>query len=217
MKYLRSHPRFFIAVICAFIAFIAIGISFSTFNSIEKILICFNVYLWVYVLLLLIMIKRARPERIKKFAESEDENTSFLILTSITSTLIAFIAIAMELSKAHDFHANEKLVHLILPTTTLIGAWILIPALFAIHYAHLFYIEKSDDLKIIKFPDNPTNPDYIDFLYFSITISVAAQTADISINNSRGRKLVLLQSVFSFAFNTSILAMGINVAASLLN
>ena len=64
-------------------------------------------------------------------------------------------------------------------------------------------------------PDEGFRPDYADFLYFSFTIAVASQTADVSITNRPMRRLVLLQSVLSFAFNTTILAFTINIAASL--
>ena len=35
--------------------------------------------------------------------------------------------------------------------------------------------------RALGFPDKETNPDYWDFLYFSFTIAVAAQTSDIAV------------------------------------
>ena len=69
----------------------------------------------------------------------------------------------------------------------------------------------------LRFPDaDPSfKPDYGDFLYVSFTIAVACQTADVAVTSRPMRRLVLLQSVMSFAFNTAILAFTINVAASL--
>jgi uncharacterized membrane protein len=66
-------------------------------------------------------------------------------------------------------------------------------------------------------PDKAFRPDYADFLYFSFTIAVATQTADVAISTRPMRRLVLLQAVLSFVFNTTILALTINIAASLLN
>jgi len=59
-------------------------------------------------------------------------------------------------------------------------------------------------------------PIYWDFLYFSFTIGVAAQTADIGISTVSMRKLALLHAILSFLFNTTILALAINVGASLI-
>ena len=58
-------------------------------------------------------------------------------------------------------------------------------------------------------------PDYSDFLYFSFTIAVASQTSDVTVTTRAMRRLVLLQAVLSFIFNTTILAFSINIAASL--
>jgi uncharacterized membrane protein len=56
-------------------------------------------------------------------------------------------------------------------------------------------------------------PGYWDFLYFSFTIGVAAQTADVSVMRTPARKIVLAQSVLSFIFNAAIIGMAINIAA----
>jgi uncharacterized membrane protein len=69
----------------------------------------------------------------------------------------------------------------------------------------------------LKWPDpDPTyNPDYGDFLYFSFTIAVASQTADVSITSRQMRRLVLVQALLSFVFNTTILGFTVNISASL--
>ena len=58
-------------------------------------------------------------------------------------------------------------------------------------------------------------PGYSDFFYFSFTIAVASQTSDVTVTTRAMRRLVLLQAVLSFIFNTMILAFSINMAASL--
>lgn len=44
---------------------------------------------------------------------------------------------------------------------------------------------------------------------------MASQTADVSVTNTSLRRLVLRQSLLSFAFNTAILALTVNIAASM--
>ncbi|HXA46550.1 MAG TPA: DUF1345 domain-containing protein, partial [Burkholderiaceae bacterium] len=87
---------------------------------------------------------------------------------------------------------------------------------FTFHYAHLFYraAPGSGPLPLL-FPDNEKNPDYWDFLYFSFTIAVAAQTSDVSVQTRTMRKVVLAQSVLSFLFNVAIIGLSINIAASM--
>jgi uncharacterized membrane protein len=57
-------------------------------------------------------------------------------------------------------------------------------------------------------------PDHTDFLYFSFTIAVTAQTSDVGVTTRAMRMLVLAQSILSFVFNTTILAFSVNAAAS---
>ena len=47
------------------------------------------------------------------------------------------------------------------------------------------------------------------------SIAVASQTSDVSVSTRAMRRLVLVQSLLSVAFNTAILAFTINIAASL--
>ena len=69
----------------------------------------------------------------------------------------------------------------------------------------------------LRFPDATAGtPDDRDFLYFSFTIAVAAQTSDVIVTTSRMRKAVLAQSVLGFFFNVAIIGMSINVAAGLI-
>ena len=53
-------------------------------------------------------------------------------------------------------------------------------------------------------------------MYFSFTIGAASQTSDVAIVSRVMRRLVLAHTVLSFLFNTTILALVINVGAGLL-
>jgi uncharacterized membrane protein len=90
-----------------------------------------------------------------------------------------------------------------------------VPETFALTYASQYY--RTAHGSGLNFPhaDEEFRPDYGDFLYFSFTIAVASQTADVSVTTQAMRRLVLLHSVLSFAFNTAILAFTVNIAASL--
>ena len=110
---------------------------------------------------------------------------------------------------------------------TVLGAWVLVPTMFTLTYASLFYQAGSahpahtgglaSDGRGLAFPGEGQGfkPDYFDFLYFAFTIAVASQTADVAVTSQRMRRLVLLQSLLSFGFNTAILAFTINLAASM--
>ncbi|MCS6457011.1 DUF1345 domain-containing protein, partial [Burkholderia thailandensis] len=98
---------------------------------------------------------------------------------------------------------------------TLFGAWFLIPTIFTLHYARLYYASPASE-RALRFPDTKLEPDYWDFLYFSFTIAVASQTADVALGSRPARRAVLSQSILSFYFNMAVLGLSINVAAGLL-
>jgi len=103
--------------------------------------------------------------------------------------------------------------HLVLALVTVVGAWLLVPSVFALTYASLFCRTAAG--VGLKFPgDGPGfYPDYGDFLYFAFTIAVASQTADIHVTTQAMRRLVPQQSLLAFGFNTAILAFTVDLAA----
>ena len=105
-------------------------------------------------------------------------------------------------------------LHYAFTGATIFGSWCLLATVFTFHYARLFYLSPIEQ-RALRFPDNEENPDYWDFLYFSFTIAVAAQTSDVSAMSRLMRKTVLAQSTLSFLFNVAIIGLSINIAASL--
>lgn len=106
--------------------------------------------------------------------------------------------------------------------TTIFVSWSFIQVIFTEHYAHEYYMQNDGGRRVLDekgsgldFPGEP-KPDYIDFLYFTVTIGVANQTADIAIRSRPMRILVLIHSVISYFFNATILALSINIVSSIL-
>jgi len=96
-------------------------------------------------------------------------------------------------------------------TITVIATWLLIPTMFTLHYADMFYSVGPKE-RPLKFPDT-REPVFWDFAYFSFTIAAACQTADVSTAQGTIRKLVIAHSVLSFFFNVSVLGFAINVTS----
>ena len=88
--------------------------------------------------------------------------------------------------------------------------------MFAFHYAHEHYSPHGSHAIEggLDFPAD-RHPDYWDVIYFSTSIGATSQTSDVSIKSKEIRRLVTLHAVVSFFFNTMVLALTINLAASL--
>ncbi len=137
----------------------------------------------------------------------------FLLGLTVCASLAAIMA---ELAAAKEI-GSTSLQHVTLTGITVVLTWLFMQTMFALHYAHEYYNCRSrNNHGGLEFPGYDLSPDYWDFIYFSFVIGTAAQTADINIISKTIRRIVALHSVIVFFFNTTILALMVNVGASLL-
>ena len=207
----RTHPRLIIAVIAG------IGVGLSTpmqWNLITRALIGWNVMVWSYLCLMGWLMMRASHTRVRMIAEQEDRSGVVILAMMSVAAIVSLAAIVMELSTVKDLAFGSRMAHYVFTGATVLGSWFLVGTLFTFHYA-LIYYRSPVERRALRFPDNEQNLDYWDFLYFSFTVAVAAQTSDVTVMTHSMRKTVLAQSVLSFLFNAAILGLTINIAAGL--
>ncbi|MCM5557752.1 DUF1345 domain-containing protein [Pleomorphomonas sp. JP5] len=154
---------------------------------------------------------------LRRRAAQHDEGEWTIILLSMAATLSSLVAIGAELLQAG---AGDpfRFWRAGIAALTILMSWLFVHTIMALHYAHDFYLREGylKEKPGLIFPDRIEEPGYWDFAYFAFTIGVAAQTADVAIASPRIRRVALAHSVLAFFFNTAILALAINVAASLL-
>ncbi|CNI72960.1 DUF1345 domain-containing protein [Yersinia rohdei] len=214
--YLHARPRLLFSAGAGVAAYFLLP---SHETVLLRLMLSWNVSAWLYLLFLWLQLLRTDPKQISKIARVQDESATMVLTLVSTACLASILVILFELSTANQLKDSTKAFHLILTCLTLLVSWLLLPTAFTMHYAHLFYMpreEKNTELPLL-FPKEITTPTYWDFLYFSFTIGVASQTADVATGTSDIRRVVLLQSVLSFVFNMTILGLSINVGAGLLN
>lgn len=210
--HIRTRPRMFIcAAIGTALAVLMPGID----HAVTRALLGWNVSVWLFLILVGAMMFRADHEHLRRSAIAQAESAAAVLALVIIAAAMSIVAIIIELAAAKAPGGHNALPHALFALVTVTGSWLLLPTLFAMSYASLYY--RTNRGGGVKFPDpdDAFKPDYADFLYFSFTIAVASQTADVVITNRPMRRLVLLQSVLSFVFNATILAFTINIAASL--
>ena len=184
-------------------------------HAAPDLLLGWNVAMWLYLAQAFWIMSRADHHHLRRTAVAQAEGHGAVLVAVIAAAVASLAAIGVELSSAKGATPQQALPHIAFALVTVIGAWLLLPTLFALNYASLYYHTAHGGG--LKYPelDETFRPDYADFLYFSFTIAVASQTADVMITNRPMRRLVLLQALLSFVFNTTILAFTINIAASL--
>ena len=161
---------------------------------------------------------KATPDSMRRHAKQEDPGrlvVSFLVTASACASLFAIGFILQD----KDVKNNLVILHLALSVITIVGSWLLVHTIFASHYARDYYKTgkslsecKKDGL---DFPGD-IEPDYWDFLYFSFVIGMTSQTSDVEVTSREIRRLALLHGVLSFFFNTTIVAMTINIIAGII-
>lgn len=175
-----------------------------------------NIAIWLYLFLTLKMMWHLDATHILQRAKQQDEGKWMILTVVLVAIVICFISIVVQLGHVPKDQSILKSALILLTIGTIFSTWLLLHTLFAIHYAHDYYLAKSRHQDAgLDFPKTD-QPDYLDFIYFSYIIGTSAQTADISITSSALRHLNIFHCVLAFIFNTVILAVAINVAASLI-
>ena len=208
----QNRPHFFIALIFGVI--VASLLAWLTSWKWSTILLAsWNGSISLYLLHVWKLMRSADHSQMQQQAKKQDESKWVIMLIVLLAITMSLVAILVQLSQLPSGH-YEKLGHVALALLTIISAWLFMHTVFALHYAHDFYmaLSRNEENGGLDFPGTE-HPTYPDFLYFSYIIGTSAQTADVSITNKHMRLLNLFHAVLSFGFNTTILAICINVAA----
>ena len=214
LRHIKARPRLSTALV--FIGIIHFFLLPENWRTVTRLLTAWDFGIFLYLLLIAVMMSRSDVDTIRSRATEQDEGALIILVFTILTVMASVVAIVEELATAKAQHATTH-VHIILTAITIVLSWMFMQAMFALHYTHEYYNNqaktKNDGL---EFPDKNLQPDYWDFIYFSFIIGTAAQTADINITSKSFRRLVTLHCVIVFFFNMTILALTINIGASLL-
>lgn len=160
---------------------------------------------------------RATPETMRQRAQQQNVGRVVILGMITAAAFISIFAIAF-LLRDKGTQGELLILHLGLSIFTIVGSWMLVHTIFALHYAYAYYQDHETfrDRKAegINFPSD-AEPDYWDFLYFSFVIGMTSQVSDTDVTSRDIRRIVLGHSILSFFFNTSIIAMSINILAGL--
>ena len=151
------------------------------------------------------------PSEMRGLAERSDANRAVLLFLSAVLVAVVFVAIIGVPRSSGTIDALDKG----LIVASLVLAWTFANAVYALHYAHLFYSagDGGEDHGGLEFPGTK-EPLMSDFVYFSFTLGVAVQTSDVQVTSRRIRNVVTVHAVIGFFFNLGALSLAINLLAS---
>lgn len=214
LRSLRGRPRLLFAI--------ALGVAVAFFlppsvaeRGATRALVAWNAGTVFYVVLAAAMMARSTQESMQRRARREDEGRYVVLVLVVVAVLASLAAIGGQLVVLKDVHGVPRLLHVALAALTVVTSWALMHTIFALHYAHDYYGNLGRGAAPgLEFPGEES-PDYGDFFYFAAIIGTSGQTADIALKTRAMRRLGTAHCILSFFFNTTVLALTINIAASL--
>ncbi|RYH53590.1 MAG: DUF1345 domain-containing protein [Alcaligenaceae bacterium] len=174
---------------------------------------CFGVA--VYLALAWWLTATFDAQQTRERAQSLDQPSLLILVSMLTVVGVSVAAIAMLLQQVKQLDGPDRAGHITLALVALAGSWLMIHTIYAFHYAHSYYLlEKGRKVGDhgLDFPGTAP-PDYFDFLYYSLVVGMTSQVSDVQIISHDMRRITLVHSVLSFAFNMLVLALSINVVA----
>lgn len=156
--------------------------------------------------------------QLRKRARELDDSAWVVSLLVIIAAIISLLALGMMIYGKEEAEGLLLALRVGLGGASMIASWFLIHTVLALHYAHLYYGDeagdgKRTDRKGLDFPGR-ADPDYWDFFYYSFVIGMTCQVSDVDIQTRGMRRLTLVHSIVSFFFNTTVIALTVNLIAS---
>jgi uncharacterized membrane protein len=206
VRVVYSRPRLFLSIA---LGLLAAWLLPEALRPITRALIGWDVSIIVYLVLAFTMMVRCGVDYIRRNAVLQDDGRFLILLVTAIGAFASIAAIVSELGGGHRGGAE-----LALATVTIVLSWAAVHTTFALHYAHEYY--RGDSEGGLQFPsgDDKEEADYWDFVYFSFVIGMTAQVSDVGITDKAIRRTATAHGVVSFVFNTALVALMVNIAAS---
>jgi uncharacterized membrane protein len=213
---LDAHHRALGGSIVAAMTFLALQgrVSFPV-----QLTFAWNAFAFTLLVLAWIVIYTKDPYEARRDARLQDSSATFLFTLVITAATVSLLAVGFLLGSAKNLSSAELASHIGLSVSAIFLSWTLVHTIFALRYAHFYFWDARDVERHMVaggliFPGKEI-PSFLDFAYFSFVIGMTCQVSDVQIAASQMRRLALVHGLISFAFNTAILAMFVNIIAGL--
>ncbi len=214
-RVLASRPRLVAGAACGAAAYAWLP---ARLEGSTRSVVAWNVGVVVFLALSAMLLTTARGARMREDAEQQQEGEWTIFALTLAAVVFSLVAVIGEFSRSKGVAPSLQGLHVALVATTLLTSWMMTHATFALRYAHEYYeaVPGGDGVDGgLDFPGTD-QPDYFDFLYFSLVLGMTFQVSDVQITSRKLRRLATAHGFVSFLFNTIILALTVNIAAGLL-
>ena len=210
-----ARPRLFASVAVGLLSFPVLP---HSINGQTRAILAWDIGSLVLLLLCAHLFSSERKDRMAADAEQQQEGEWTIFWITLAAAAFSFGAVLAEFSGSKDLPSAARGWHVGLVGVTLLLSWLVTHTLFALRYAHEFYEPLSRPGAVqggLEFPGGEA-PDYWDFFYFAAVLGMTFQVSDVQVTSRKLRRLATVHGIVSFVFNTVIVALTVNIAASLL-
>jgi len=206
LRVVYARPRTFISIALGIVAFFLLP---GSLRLVTRLLVGWDIFAAFYLVLVYTMILRSGITHIRRNAVLQDDGRFLILLVTALGAFASIAAIVFELGAS-----NRSGPGLALATVTIVLSWAAVHTGFSLHYAHEYY--RGSKPGGLQFPngDQHEDADYWDFVYFSFVIGMTAQVSDVGITDKIIRRTATVHGIISFVFNTALVALMVNIAAS---
>jgi uncharacterized membrane protein len=145
-------------------------------------------------------------------ALKEDPSLRMSELLVLSAGVAVLAAVGLLLVRAGHSTGGTKAYLISLGIVSVALSWSLVHTVFALRYARAYYGRPVGGIDFNE--DDP--PTYIDFAYLAATIGMTFQVSDTNLTSKTMRRIALNHALLSYLFGAVVVAMVINVVASLL-
>ena len=212
MKWLARfwHLHFRLVLSAAFGTAVTLTLLALPWGTATRLLVGWDSGVVLYLVLIYSYMAQASITRMRQRAAIDDEGAIALLVLTTTAALASLAAVVAEIGQARDPY------HVLLGMGTILLSWTFMHSIFALHYAREFFGKGYDERTGgLVFPGKE-DPDYWDFLYYSLVVAMTAQVSDVQITSKTIRRLTTVHGVASFFFNVTVLALTVNIVSSLM-
>jgi len=206
MRFVYARPRTFTALALGVVAWLLLP---TSLRPITRALVGWDIFIGLYATLVFAMMLRSGHHHVRRNAARQDDGRFVILVFTALGAFASIAAIVFELGVTHRGAAE-----LTLATVTIALSWVAVHTSFALHYAHEYY--RGSKPGGLQFPsgDKDDHADYWDFVYFSFIIGMTAQVSDVGITDKIIRRTATVHGIISFVYNTALVALMVNIAAS---
>ncbi|HEY4439308.1 MAG TPA: DUF1345 domain-containing protein [Candidatus Elarobacter sp.] len=161
---------------------------------------------------------RGNAEQTRARAALDDPGKNVIAVVVFVAVVLGLVSAVAILGHGPKVHTvGERYTAYLLGFVAISAGWLLVHTVYTFRYAHLYWYGDPDDPTDcggIRFPgDDP--PSDMDFAYFAFTLGTSFAVSDPQVTETRVRREVIVHSIISFAYNSVIIGMVINLFAGI--